>query len=145
MLYVLHDRARASCMLPEDVLKVFLWWEGEYDFKHYQQKWCILLSTHTACSRSQFCLSGLSGGVALQPHLYEPSVSTNNSAPSYVFKTSSSLHQILYLAWNLERGGEDNWGQSRNHVWATPPEQGRVTWGVQPFRDCSHSLSANSD
>ena len=94
---------------------------------------------------SQFCLSGLSGGVALQPHLYEPSVSTNNSAPSYVFKTSSSLHQILYLAWNLERGGEDNWGQSRNHVWATPPEQGRVTWGVQPFRDCSHSLSANSD
>ena len=59
VLYVLHDRARASCMLPEDVLKVFLWWEGEYDFKHCQQKWCrcILLSTHTACSRSVAILS----------------------------------------------------------------------------------------
>ena len=59
VLYVLHDRARASCMLPEDVLKVFLWWEGEYDFKHCQQKWCrcILLSTHTACSGSVAILS----------------------------------------------------------------------------------------
>ena len=98
VLYVLHDRARASCMAPQDVLKVFLGWGGEYDFQHCQVH--SLVDTHCMfqVSRNFVCLVW----VAALP--CSPIYMNHLSPPTILRRLMFSKHHHRYIKFSTWRG-----------------------------------------
>ena len=81
--------------------------------------------------------------IALQPRAYNLSqpilrclIFTNHPHHPRIIKSTTWLSN--YGVWNLERGGEDNWGQSRGHVGESRRSPSNHLWTALPL--CRRAL-----